>query len=68
MKPPVPPPSGVGPLCRACRRPADRKRLVAFDHPLAPGVFERAHVCPHCRAVLEFSAWRSGPPLRRRPR
>lgn len=68
MKPPETPPPAEGALCRACRRPADRARLVVFDRPLAPGVFERAYVCPHCRAVLEFSAWRSGPPRRRRPR
>lgn len=62
------PPPAEGPLCRACRRPFGRSRLRVFDHPLAGGIVERAYVCPHCRAVLEFSAWRSGPPPRRRVR
>jgi hypothetical protein len=48
------------PLCRSCRKPADWENLVRVDREIVPRVFERAYVCPHCRAVLEFASWQTG--------
>jgi hypothetical protein len=50
------------PLCRACRKPVDWSNVVRHDRETYPGVFERAYVCPHCRAILEFASWQTGTP------
>jgi hypothetical protein len=33
---------------------------VRLDREIRPRVFERAYVCPHCRAILEFASWQTG--------
>jgi hypothetical protein len=48
------------PLCRSCRKPVDWENLRRVDREIQPRVFERAYVCPHCRAVLEFASWQTG--------
>ena len=49
-----------GAVCKACRRPVDWSNVVRKDREIQPRVFERAYVCPHCRAVLEFASWQTG--------
>jgi hypothetical protein len=34
--------------------------VVRLDREILPRVFERAFVCPHCRAVQEFASWQTG--------
>lgn len=50
----------VRPSCKACRKPVDWGNVVRLDREISPRVFERAYVCPHCRAVLEFASWQTG--------
>lgn len=38
----------------------DWSNLLREDREIQPRVFERAYVCPHCRAVLEFASWQTG--------
>lgn len=56
-RPPAPEPAA---LCKACRKPVDWTNLATVDREVQPRVFERAYICPHCRAVLEFSSWQTG--------
>lgn len=46
--------------CRACRKAVGWDNVVRLDREIQPRVFERAYVCPHCRAVLEFGSWQTG--------
>lgn len=46
--------------CKACQKPVDWENVVRLDREIQPRVFERAYVCPHCRAILEFSSWQTG--------
>ena len=46
--------------CKSCRKPISWENLVRVDREIQPRVFERAYVCPHCRAVLEFASWQTG--------
>ena len=46
--------------CKACRKPVSWGNLVRLDREIQPRVFERAYLCPHCRAVLEFASWQTG--------
>jgi hypothetical protein len=46
--------------CKACKKPVDWENIVRLDREIQPRVFERAYICPHCRAVLEFSSWQTG--------
>ena len=46
--------------CKSCKKPVDWSNLRRMDREIQPAVFERAYVCPHCRAVLEFSSWQTG--------
>jgi hypothetical protein len=48
------------PLCRSCRKPVDWDNVRRVDREIQPRVYERAYVCPHCRAVLEFASWQTG--------
>lgn len=48
------------PLCKACRKPVGWEALRVSDREVRPAVFERAYICPHCRAVLEFASWQTG--------
>ena len=48
------------PQCRSCGRPVDWSNVLRVDREIEPAVFERAYVCPHCRAVLEFATWQEG--------
>ncbi len=52
--------------CKSCKKPVDWSNLRRVDREIQPAVFERAYVCPHCRAVLEFSAWQTGTRHRRK--
>jgi hypothetical protein len=38
----------------------DWENVRRVDREIQPRVFERAYVCPHCRAVLEFASWQTG--------
>ena len=59
--PPFVPPRPEGrPACKSCRRPLDWDNIVRLDREIHPRVFERAYVCPHCRAVQEFASWQTG--------
>jgi hypothetical protein len=49
-----------GGLCRACKKEVGWENLRRVDREVQPRVFERAYVCPHCRAVLEFASWQTG--------
>jgi len=55
------------PLCKSCRKPLDPRELRRIDREVRPGVTERAYVCPHCRAVLEFAGWQTGTRRARKP-
>lgn len=46
--------------CKCCRKPVSWENLVRSERELQPRVFERAYICPHCRAVLEFASWQTG--------
>lgn len=46
--------------CKSCRKPVNGTTLLRIDREIQPRVFERAYVCPHCRAVLEFASWQTG--------
>ena len=48
------------PACRACKRDVDWSNVVRLDREIQPRVFERAYVCPHCRALLELASWQTG--------
>lgn len=56
---PSPLPEGYA-TCKACRRPVSWGELVRSEREIQPRVFERAYICPHCRAVLEFASWQTG--------
>ena len=47
-------------ICKCCRKPVSWENLVRLERELQPRVFERAYICPHCRAVLEFASWQTG--------
>jgi hypothetical protein len=47
-------------LCRACGGVLTWESIVRLDREIQPRVFERAFVCPHCRAVQEFASWQTG--------
>lgn len=47
-------------MCRSCRGVLTWDIVVRLDREIQPRVFERAYVCPHCRAVLEFASWQTG--------
>ncbi|HEX7901506.1 MAG TPA: hypothetical protein VF950_27350 [Planctomycetota bacterium] len=47
-------------ICKACKKAVDWDNIVRLDREIQPRVFERAYVCPHCRAVLEFGSWQTG--------
>jgi hypothetical protein len=47
-------------ICKACKRPVSWENLVRSEREIQPRVFERAYICPHCRAVLEFASWQTG--------
>jgi hypothetical protein len=46
--------------CKSCRKEVSWQNLVRLDREIQPRVFERAYICPHCRAVLEFASWQTG--------
>ena len=48
------------PKCKSCREPVTWETLIRLDREIQPRVFERAYICPHCRAVLEFASWQTG--------
>jgi hypothetical protein len=48
------------PLCKACRKPIEWRTIRTSDREIQPRVFERAYICPHCRAVQEFASWQTG--------
>jgi hypothetical protein len=47
-------------ICKSCRRPVSWDNLVRMERETQPRVFERAYICPHCRAILEFATWQTG--------
>jgi hypothetical protein len=47
-------------ICKSCRKPVSWENLVRQEREIQPRVFERAYICPHCRAVLEFASWQTG--------
>jgi len=53
--------------CKSCKKPLDWSNLRLVDREVQPAVFERAYVCPHCRAALEFSTWQTGTRRARKP-
>ncbi len=46
--------------CKACKLPVSWDNLVRSEREIQPRVFERAYICPHCRAGLEFASWQTG--------
>jgi hypothetical protein len=52
-------PEGVA-VCKACKLAVSWENLVRSEREIQPRVFERAYICPHCRAVLEFASWQTG--------
>jgi uncharacterized protein with PIN domain len=46
--------------CKSCKKPVDASNVRRIDREVQPRVFERAYVCPHCRAALEFASWQTG--------
>lgn len=55
-----PPRRDPGPVCRSCRKQVSWENVRRLDREIQARVFERAYVCPHCRAILEFSSWQTG--------
>ena len=47
-------------VCKCCKRPVSWENLVRSDRETQPRVFERAYICPYCRAILEFASWQTG--------
>ncbi len=47
-------------LCKSCKKPVGGSNIIRLDREVSPRIFERAYVCPHCRAVLEFASWQTG--------
>ena len=47
-------------VCKNCKMPVSWANLVRSDREIQTRVFERAYICPHCRAVLEFASWQTG--------
>jgi len=47
-------------ICKCCKKTVSWENLVRLEREIQPRVFERAYVCPHCRAVLEFATWQTG--------
>jgi hypothetical protein len=43
-----------------CKKPVSWENLKWSEREIQPRVFERAYICPHCRAVLEFASWQTG--------
>jgi hypothetical protein len=46
--------------CKCCKQPVSWENLIRSDREIQPRVFERAYICPHCRAILEFASWQTG--------
>ncbi len=47
-------------VCKLCKKPISWENLKWSEREIQPRVFERAYICPHCRAVLEFASWQTG--------
>ena len=47
-------------VCKCCKKPVSWENLVRVEQEIQPRVFERAYICPYCRAVLEFASWQTG--------
>ena len=47
-------------ICKCCKEPVSWDNLVRSEREIQRRVFERAYICPYCRAVLEFASWQTG--------
>lgn len=47
-------------VCKLCKQTISWDNLKWSEREIQPRVFERAYICPHCRAVLEFASWQTG--------
>ena len=47
-------------VCKLCKMLISWENLKWSEREIQPRVFERAYICPHCRAVLEFASWQTG--------
>jgi hypothetical protein len=47
-------------VCKLCKKAISWDNLQWSEREIQPRVFERAYICPYCRAVLEFASWQTG--------